>query len=107
MRLLSLPVVGDDYKHLPDANKIRVIYQSVTPRPDDGNSTGLVKDRIFFQCVIIGSLHRWKGQHQAISALAELVGKNINVHLLLVGDDGKRYRAELVRQAMTLESPDG
>jgi glycosyltransferase involved in cell wall biosynthesis len=95
--------VGNDYKHLPNVDKIRVIYQSVTPCPDAGNSTGLVKDRIFFQCVIIGSLHRWKGQHQAISALAELAGKNINVHLLLVGDDGKRYRAELVRQAMTLD----
>jgi glycosyltransferase involved in cell wall biosynthesis len=94
--------VGDDYKHLRNVDKIRVIYQSVNPCPDAGNSTGLVKDRIFFQCIIIGSLHRWKGQHQAISALAELAGKNINIHLLLVGDDGKRYRAELVRQAMTL-----
>ena len=94
--------VGNDYKHLRNVDKIRVIYQSVTPCLDTGRSTGMVKDRIFFQCIIIGSLHRWKGQHQAISALAELAGKNINVHLLVVGDDGKRYRAELVQQAMTL-----
>lgn len=94
--------VGNDYKHLRNVDKIRIIYQSVTPCLDTGNSAGIVTDRIFFQCVIIGSLHRWKGQHQAISALAELAGKNINIHLLLVGDDGKRYRAELVQQAMTL-----
>jgi glycosyltransferase involved in cell wall biosynthesis len=93
--------VANDYKHLPAPGKIRVVYQSVTPRADT-SSPKTVTDRLFFQCVIIGSLHPWKGQDQAISAVAELAGRNINVHLLLVGDGGKRYRAQLVQQAEAL-----
>jgi glycosyltransferase involved in cell wall biosynthesis len=92
--------VANDYARLPDPGKIRVVYQSVTPRADIPPPAP-VPDRLFFQCVIIGSLHPWKGQDQAISAVAELT-RNINVHLLLVGDDGKRYRAQLVQQAETL-----
>ena len=93
--------VGNDYKHLLDPGTIRVVYQSVTPCaiPDPPKP---IPSRLFFQCIIIGSLHPWKGQDQAISALAQLTGGNINAHLLLVGDDGKRYRAQLIRQAEDL-----
>lgn len=93
--------VKNDYKHLPDPDKIRIVYQSVTPRASAG-SPEPVQKRLFFQCIIIGSLHPWKGQDQAISALARLTGRNINAHLLLVGDDGKRYRTQLVQQAEDL-----
>lgn len=93
--------VKNDYKHLPDPDKIRIVYQSVTPRASAG-SPEPVQKRLFFQCIIIGSLHPWKGQDQAISALARLAGRNINAHLLLVGDDGKRYRTQLVQQAADL-----
>jgi len=93
--------VANDYTRLPDPGKIRVVYQSVTPRGDTP-SPKPITDRLFFQCVIIGSLHPWKGQDQAISAVAELTSRNINVHLLLVGDDGKRYRAQLRQQAEAL-----
>ncbi|PTR10585.1 glycosyltransferase involved in cell wall biosynthesis [Nitrosospira sp. Nsp5] len=94
--------VKNDYKHLPDPDKIRVVYQSVTPCANAG-SREPVQNRLFFQCVIIGSLHPWKGQDQAISALAQLTDRNINAHLLLVGDDGRRYRAQLVQQAKDLD----
>ncbi|KIO48443.1 glycosyltransferase family 4 protein [Nitrosospira sp. NpAV] len=93
--------VENDYKHLPDPDKIRVVYQSVTPRANSRSPEPIPK-RIFFQCIIIGSLHPWKGQDQAISALAQLAGRNINAHLLLVGDDGKRYRKQLVQHAENL-----
>jgi glycosyltransferase involved in cell wall biosynthesis len=93
--------VANDYMRLPDPGKIRVVYQSVTPRADTPSPQPVI-DRLFFQCVIIGSLHPWKGQDQAISAVAKLASRNINVHLLLVGDGGKRYRAQLVQQAETL-----
>jgi glycosyltransferase involved in cell wall biosynthesis len=93
--------VANDYTHLPDPGKIRVVYQSVTPRADTPSPQPVI-DRLFFQCVIVGSLHPWKGQDQAISAVAELASRNINVHLLLVGDAGRRYRAQLVQQAEAL-----
>lgn len=92
----------NDYKHLPDPHKIRVVYQSVTPRANF-RSPEPIPTRLFFQYIIIGSLHPWKGQDQAISALAQLAGRNINAHLLLVGDDGKRYRTQLVQQAENLD----
>jgi glycosyltransferase involved in cell wall biosynthesis len=93
--------VANDYKRFPDPGKIRVVYQSVTPRADTRSPKPVI-DRLFFQCVIIGSLHPWKGQDQAISAVTELASRHINVHLLLVGDGGKRYRAQLVQQAEAL-----
>lgn len=93
--------VGDDYTPLIDPGKIRVVYQSVTPCAIT-DPPGPVPSRLFFQCIIIGSLHPWKGQDQAISALAQLTERGINAHLLLVGDDGRRYRTQLIRQAESL-----
>lgn len=95
--------VKNDYRNFANPGKICVVYQSVTPGSDMGNMPDTDVKRLFFQCVIVGSLHPWKGQDQAISAVAELARRGINVHLLLVGDDGKRYRAQLARQVGILE----
>jgi hypothetical protein len=56
--------VEQDYRPYFNLDKIRVIYQAVTP-VDPIETHGLVVPRLFFQCVIVGSLHQWKGQDEA------------------------------------------
>ncbi|WON73730.1 glycosyltransferase family 4 protein [Nitrosospira sp. Is2] len=89
--------VKNDYKRYIRPDKMRLIYQSVTvhdkcpqSEPNSGNPP--------FRCAIIGSLHAWKGQDEAIKALSEVVRRGVNAHLLVVGDGDKRFTAALHEQ---------
>jgi glycosyltransferase involved in cell wall biosynthesis len=89
--------VKNDYKRYIRPDKMRLIYQSVTvhdkcpqSEPNSGNPP--------FRCAIVGSLHAWKGQDEAIKALSELVRRGVDAHLLVVGDGDKRFTAALHEQ---------
>ncbi|SFW16255.1 glycosyltransferase family 4 protein [Nitrosovibrio sp. Nv17] len=95
--------VADDYEGGFHPAKMHVVYQSVTLAPPQVQLAGAsVEETPSFRCLVVGSLHPWKCQDQAISAVARLAGAGIDTRLLLVGGDGRRYRAQLQRQAWEL-----
>ncbi|ARO87936.1 glycosyltransferase family 1 protein [Nitrosospira lacus] len=98
MIIVTSKSVEEDYKRYLGMEKLRVIYQSVTLPEEIAHTSSLVDATLFFQCIMIGSLHPWKGQDEAIFALAELVHRGVNAHLLIVGDGGKRFRVKLLQQ---------
>lgn len=91
--------VKEDYKRYVRPDKMRLIYQSVTV--DDENKYLEPEPKIankLFSCAIVGSLHAWKGQDEAIKALSEVVRRGVDAHLLVVGDGDKRFTAALRKQ---------
>lgn len=88
----------NDYAPYIRANKIYLIYQSVTPR----YKTELLPVRNApnnpLRCVMVGSVQRWKGQEEAIKAIAELTRRGINTSLTIVGDGPKQFRLALDQQ---------
>ena len=91
--------VKNDYKRYIRPDKMHLIYQSVTvsdeinfpkSEPSSGNP--------LFKCAIVGSLHGWKGQDEAIKALSEVAHRGVNARLLVIGDGDKRFTAALHEQ---------
>ena len=90
--------VRDDFQHYIHESKLNLIYQSVTlPKISQGSTHESSSDTQFFRCVIIASLNPWKGQHEAIQAISQLISKGINIHLLIVGG-GKKLYLEVLQQ---------
>lgn len=94
--------LADDYSPYIERNRMRLIYQSVTLPYTIRHEDKISPDKKFFQCAIIGSLDPGKGQDEAIAALAELVRRGINAHLLIVGDGSRRFREKLHKQIMQM-----
>ncbi|MBA4141919.1 MAG: glycosyltransferase family 4 protein [Nitrosospira sp.] len=90
--------VADDYSRYINSERMHVVYQSVTLHYEGEKANDLKHDNSAFQCVVVGSLQPWKGQAEAITALAEVVHRGVDAHLLLVGGGEKSYLAELHRQ---------
>lgn len=86
------------YSRYIEPDRMRLIYQSVTLYSEIEKAHDLNHDKQFFQCVMVGSLHPCKGQDEAITALSEVIRRGVNVHLLVVGDGGKSFRAALHQQ---------
>lgn len=89
-----------EYMQSIDPDKLRRIYQSVSLPDEIGEQTGFAVTRTHFQCAIIGSLEPRKGQAEAIEALSRLVRQGVDVRLLVVGGDEKRFRDELQKQVV-------
>jgi glycosyltransferase involved in cell wall biosynthesis len=91
--------VQSDYERYINVDKMRLIYQSVTVRNQikyaqlEQNSANPL-----FTCAIVGSLNAWKRQDEAIKALAEVVRRGVDAHLLIVGDGNKHFVAALRSQ---------
>lgn len=76
-------------------NKVRVIYQAVTPRE---NPHDFISGNQFFRCVIVGTLNAHKGQEEAITAVSEVVRRGIDIHLLVVGEGRRCFTAALLQR---------
>lgn len=100
--IVNSRAVENDYTRYINSTRMRVIYQSVTLRDYTEKAGDFIEGDQFFLCVIIGSLHAWKGQNEAIIALSEVVSRGINAHLLIVGDGEKHFRAALCQQVIDL-----
>jgi glycosyltransferase involved in cell wall biosynthesis len=102
-RLSALIVVvshaaADDYSRYLNRDKIRVIYQSVTINAEIEEKLDRDPFNNCFQCCVVGSIQPWKGQDEAIKALAEIVRRGIDAHLLIVGDENRVFTAALREQ---------
>ncbi|WP_256326819.1 glycosyltransferase family 4 protein [Nitrosospira multiformis] len=93
--------IANDYSRYIKLERMHVIYQSISLSGDNDNKSYLYLKKNKFQCVIVGSLQPAKGQDEAISAIAEVVRRGIDAHLVLVGDSKVCFRAELERQVNT------
>lgn len=73
-------------KHIPP-HKIRVVYPSVVDSdPVLASATGFRQPRSSLRCATVGSVHRGKGQEDAIRAVARLVySHRIEAKLLVIG----------------------
>jgi glycosyltransferase involved in cell wall biosynthesis len=91
--------VKNDYTNYIKPDKISVIYQSVTIE-DEVHCTQSKPEigKPLFRCAIIGSLHAWKGQDEAIKALSEVVRRGVDAHLWVVGDGDRRFTLVLREQ---------
>ncbi len=87
-----------DYTRYIGPDKVRLIYQSVTLRDEIEITHDVNCDKQFFQCLMVGSLHPWKGQDEAIAALSKVIFRGVDAHLLIVGDGKKHFRAALHQQ---------
>ncbi|SEO52304.1 glycosyltransferase family 4 protein [Nitrosovibrio sp. Nv6] len=95
--------VKEDYARYIEPGRMHLVYQSVTLREEiEISQRRIDATEPLFRCAIVGSLHAWKGQDEAINALSEVVRRGINAHLLLVGDGGKRFAAALLQQIKDL-----
>jgi len=86
-----------DYSRYIKLERMQVIYQSISPNSSSDNKSYLDLNKDAFQCVVVGSLQPAKGQDGAISAIAEVVQRGIDAHLILVGDNEIGFRGELER----------
>ena len=86
------------YSRHIEPNKIRLIYQSVTVNHKTQKMHNLNSEKQFFQCVIIASLHPYKGQDEAIAALSELSRRGIKARLLIIGEGWSSFQAKLQQQ---------
>lgn len=89
--------VADEYSRYIKRDRIRVIYQSVTPATEVEEKRDVGDTRKSFQCCMIGSIQPWKGQEEATKALSELVRRGVDAHLFIVGD-GKRLLTAALRE---------
>lgn len=90
--------IANDYSRYIKLERMHVIYQSISLSGSSDNKPYLDLNKNTFQCVVVGSLQPAKGQDGAISAIAEVVRRGIDAHLILVGDSQGYFRAELKRQ---------
>ena len=72
-------------------NKLQVIYQSVKTAEIIPQLGGIECDSEFFTAAIVGSLNSWKGQTEAIDAIATLICRGIKARLLIIGDGPREY----------------
>ncbi|MBN9132314.1 MAG: glycosyltransferase family 4 protein [Nitrosospira multiformis] len=93
--------IANDYSRYIKLERMHVIYQSISISGSSDNKPFLALDKNTFQCVVVGSLQPAKGQEGAISAIAEVVRRGIDAHLILVGDSEVCFRGELERQVKT------
>lgn len=93
--------IANDYSRYIKLERMHVIYQSISLSCGNDNKSYLYLKKNKFQCVIVGSLQPAKGQDEAISAIAEVVRRGIDAHLVLVGDSEVCFRAALERQVNT------
>ncbi|WP_254772534.1 glycosyltransferase family 4 protein [Nitrosospira multiformis] len=93
--------IANEYSRYIKLERMHVIYQSISVSGSNDNKSYLDLKKNKFQCVIVGSLQPAKGQDGAISAIAEVVRRGIDAHLVLVGDSKVCFRAELERQVKT------
>ena len=93
--------IANDYSRYIKLERMHVIYQSISLGGSSDNKPYLDLNKNTFQCVVVGSLQPAKGQDGAISAIAEVVRRGIDAHLILIGDGEVCFRAELERQVKT------
>jgi len=82
--------------------RMRLIYQSVTVNSEIKRTDDLNFDKKVFQCVIVASMHPYKGQDEAIAALSELILRGMKVHLLIIGEGWNSFQARLNQQIESL-----
>ncbi|HEU4830614.1 MAG TPA: glycosyltransferase, partial [Candidatus Saccharimonadales bacterium] len=70
--------IADDYSPFIKPERMRLIYQSVTPHDEVEEAIDSPSNKKSFKCVIVGSLDPWKGQDEAIKALSELIRRGID-----------------------------
>jgi glycosyltransferase involved in cell wall biosynthesis len=95
--------VANDYSPYIERDRMRVVYQSVTPTHglSAGKNVGIPdpnRDKNSLQCLMVGSLQPWKGQEEAISALSEVARRGFDATLMLVGEGEPAYLDMLRRQ---------
>lgn len=89
--------VQNDYSTYIKPDRIRLIFQAVTLRDETAEENSNF-DHHVFTCAIVGSLHPWKGQDEAITAISEVVRWGYNACLLIIGDGNRRFREKLNQQ---------
>jgi len=89
--------VAQKYAPYISPPKLKMIYQSVcVPEdPSPAHDSSPPEGYHGIRCVIVGSLHRGKGQEDAIQAIPELARLGIEAELWVVGDGDARYRKYL------------
>lgn len=94
--------VAKEYACYISPNKIRVIYQSVTPRDEIEKIFDVTPGPGVLRCIMVGTLQSKKGHTDAIKALSEVIRRGISAHLLVVGEGDERFAAELLEQVKDL-----
>ena len=95
--------VAAEWANMLPAEKTRLVYNWTSPVVDDALpdtedevALKLLRDESVFVVAIVGSVHRWKRQSDAIAAVANLLSEGRNVALLIVGPSAEpAYVAEL------------
>jgi glycosyltransferase involved in cell wall biosynthesis len=92
--------LADKYGQFIERSKLAVIYPSMhqvlfQPCHSGPRSTGTSSSDGRFRCVIVGGLTDWKGQEDAIKALAPLAQHGIDAKLTIVGGGDEEYRRRL------------
>tara|TARA_Y100001936_G_scaffold226575_2_gene246084 strand:+ start:19861 stop:21030 length:1170 start_codon:yes stop_codon:yes gene_type:complete len=85
------------YSQYIKADRMRMVYQSITIK-NKTKKHDLNYDKEIFQCIIVASLHPYKGQDEAIAALSELILRKLKVNLLIVGDGWSSFQEKLRQQ---------
>lgn len=97
--LTNSEAIAQEYKRFISDQKLKVIHQAVNIT--DQYSFEFVKFKIQaegavdFRCVITGNLREGKRQEDAIKAVDELVHKEVNVRLYIIGKGNPRYEQYL------------
>ena len=92
----------DIYSCHIEPNRMRLIYQAVTVNREIKKTHDLNFDKQFFQCVIVASLHPYKGQDEAIAALSKVILRGIKVKLLIIGEGWDSFQTRLHQQIANL-----
>lgn len=91
-------VVARKYERWIRADKVKIVYQSVTVPEFRSVSAPEKRNAAPFTCVIVGSLTEDKGQELALRAVAGLRDQGLEIELLVLGDAKKTdYRNRLLR----------
>ncbi len=96
--------VAQKYSEYIGAEKLRVVYQSVTIPPADASLESALQTagHAAVRYVVVGSIQRGKRQEDAIRAVGELARGGVPAELVIVGVDGdsayRTYLNELIRE---------
>lgn len=84
--------VAKKYQKYMAPLKVRVVYQSVllNEGPFVQKLSAGLDSKI--KCIIVGTLHKGKRQEDAIRAIADLIQREVNVELIIVGDGMPPYK---------------
>ena len=96
--IVNSKAVRYKYQHFINPSKLKVVYQSVSITSSKLREKYLFLkqvDRNIIRCVIVGRLQEGKRQEDAIRAIAELRGVEIEAELIIVGDGDPNYRRYL------------